>query len=194
MSAVIYLTLKHPATWKRLEGEILGSELSADRPVSYKESRNLPYLNAVIRESMRLHPVVGMALERYVPAGGLQLPDGSCVPAGAAVGMNPFLVNRTSVFGEDSEAFRPERWLQGPQENSDSYKTRLASMNDTDLTFGAGSRVCSGRHIANLELYKVIPTLIKRFRMELVDAEKEWEVKNGWFLRQTGVNVRLTRR
>ncbi|KAM0269063.1 hypothetical protein ACHAQH_009828 [Verticillium albo-atrum] len=194
LSSVIYFSLKHPKVWAQLEAEILAANLPDDRPVTYKESRTLPYLNAVIRESMRLHPAVGMPLERYVPEGGLQLPDGSFVPAGSMVGMNPFIINRTAVFGDDGDNFRPERWMQGPEESIDGYQKRLVEMNDTELSFGAGSRICGGRHIANLEIYKLISTMVKRYRVELVDPEQNWGVKNGWFLRQTGVNVRLQRR
>lgn len=110
------------------------------------------------------------------------------------VGMNPYIVNRTAPFGEDSEVFRPERWLQGPKESVEKYNERLHGMNNADITFGAGSRMCGGRHIANLETYKVISTLVQRYKLELVDPEKEWTVKNGWFLRLSGVNVRMERR
>ncbi|OAQ59226.2 benzoate 4-monooxygenase cytochrome P450 [Pochonia chlamydosporia 170] len=194
LTATVYLGLKHPKVWQRLENEVLSAKLPTDRPISYKEARELPYLDAVIREAMRLHPAVGMPLERYVPSSGLHLPDGSFVPEGFMVGMNPYIVNRTSPFGEDSEVFRPERWLQGPKESVEKYNERLHGMNNADITFGAGSRMCGGRHIANLEIYKVISTLVQRYKLELVDPEKEWTVKNGWFLRLSGVNVRMERR
>ena len=194
MTAVLYLSLKHPVVWKRLEAEVLDCDLPDDEPISYKAVQSLPYLDAVVRESMRLQPSVGMPLERYVSDGGLELPDGSFVPAGAAVGMNPYVVNRGPVFGEDPESFRPERWLQGLDETDEAFRTRLAAMNAADLTFGAGSRMCCGMHIARVEVYKVIPTLIKRFRIELHDKEKQWKVENGWFVHQSGVDVKLQRR
>ena len=67
-------------------------------------------------------------------------------------------------------------------------------MNDADLTFGAGSRMCSGRHIANVEMYKTVATLVTRYRFELVEPEREWTVRNGWFMRAKGVDVRVSRR
>ncbi|KAM0323639.1 hypothetical protein ACHAQA_008574 [Verticillium albo-atrum] len=194
LSSVIYFGLRYPQVWKRLEAEILNVDMPVDRPVSYKQSRTLPYLDAVIRESRRLHPAVGMPLERYVPKGGLRLPDGSLVPAGSMVGLNPYIINRTAVFGEDGGDFRPERWLQSPEESAEAYERRLAGMNDAELSFGAGSRICGGRHIANLEMYKILASFVKRYRVELVNPGKDWGVKNGWFLRQTGVYVRLQRR
>lgn len=194
MSAIFYLLLKHPDALSRLTSEILDANLSSDRPVSYKKALKLPYLHAVIRESMRLHPAVGMPLERHVPASGLRLPDGRVVPGGAMVGMNPYLVNRTEPFGEHVDQFKPERWLRDADESEAEFKARTAAMNDADLTFGAGTRICGGRHIAHVEMYKVVATLIARYKIELVDEEKEWTVKNGWFLRVSGLDVRFKRR
>ncbi|KAH7347167.1 cytochrome P450 [Plectosphaerella cucumerina] len=174
------------------DGTLTDSEMT----MSYlsRHPRKLPYLGAIIRECIRLHPAVEMPLERYVPEGGLRLPDGSLVPAGSMVGINSYLVNRTAVFGEDPDVFRPERWLRGSGEGPGEYQSRLTAMHNADLTFGAGSRICSGRHIANLELYKLIATLVIRYEVGLVDPKKTWEVKHGGFLRQSGVNVRLQRR
>lgn len=194
MSSAVYFGLKNPEVWEKLETEILSAGLPDDSPITHKNCRVLPYLDAVIRESMRLHPPVGMPLERYVPKDGLRLPDGSLVPGGLMVGMNPYMVNRSAVFGEDVDAFRPERWLQNADESAEEFQKRFMEMSNADLTFGAGSRICGGRHIANLEVYKVLSTLIKKYRIELVDPEKEWIVKNGWFLRQSGVEVRMQRR
>lgn len=194
MASVVYFGLKHPEVWSKLEAELLAAAPPGGRTLSYKETRTFPYLDAVVRESMRMHPAVGMPLERYVPASGLRLPDGSLVPAGAIVGINPYIVNRTAVFGEDTDVFRPERWLQAPGESPEAFQSRLTAMNNADLTFGEGSRICCGRHIANLELYKIISTFMRRYHVELVDPEKDWVVKNGWFMRQSGVDVRMRRR
>jgi cytochrome P450 len=197
MAGIFYFLLRHPQALARLETELLSGSLpssSSKEPIPYTQAQKLPYLHAVIRETMRLHPAVGMPLERYVPTSGLSLPDGSFVPGGTAVGMNPFIVNRTAPFGEAPGAFRPERWLLGEGESEDDFKARLGAMNDADLSFGAGSRMCAGRHIANVEMYKVVATLVTRYCFELVEPEKEWTVSNGWFMRAKGVNVRVSRR
>lgn len=195
ISAVFYLILKHPSVLKRLTTDILAANFSTDHPVPYSDAFGLPYLHAVIREAMRTYPAVGMPLERYVPACGLRLPDGSIIPGGTAVGMNPYIVNRTEPFGaDDADQFRPERWLCGEGETEADFLARVAAMNAADLTFGAGSRMCGGRHIANLEVYKVVATLLMKFKFELVDDKREWTVRNGWFLRVSGLDVRVSRR
>ncbi len=144
---------------------------------------------------MRLHPAVCMPLERYVPAAGLTLPDGSFVPPGAAVGMNPYIIGRNQkLWGDDAEEFRPERWLRAAGEGETAYQDRLRAMKAAELAFGAGARMCTGRHLAMLEVYKMTATLVSRFDIELADPAREWNVVGIWFARQTGLLCRLKRR
>ena len=145
---------------------------------------------------MRLHPSVPMPLERYVPAPGLALPDGSHVPPGAAVGISPYVAGRNAAcFGGDADAFRPERWLRAAGESEAAYGDRVrAARTVADLAFGGGSRVCIGRHLALMELYKMVATLVNRFEIELVDPAREWDVVGRWFFRQKGIICRLRRR
>lgn len=72
--------------------------------------------NAVIMEALRIHPSTGLMFERYVPAGGLVLHD-KFIPAGTTIGVNAWVFNRDkNIFGDDSDAFRPERWIEGKPE------------------------------------------------------------------------------
>lgn len=143
---------------------------------------------------MRMQPGICMPLERYVPEIGAQLPGVGLLPAGVIVGINPYVIARNkSIWGEDVDIFRPERWLQGPNESEDKYRTRLEVMNNADLTFGAGSRACLGQHQAMLQVYKLVASLINRYDVELVNPTKDWKVINSWFMRQEGLKVMLKR-
>lgn len=136
-----------------------------------------------------------MPLERYVPEPGLTLPDGSFVPPGVAVGINPYIVSRNAeLWGDDAEEFRPERWLQSAGESETAYEDRLRAMKAADLGFGAGARICTGRHLALVEIYKITATLVSRFDMGLVDPAREWRVVGIWFARQTGILCKVKRR
>ncbi|CAI7654472.1 unnamed protein product [Penicillium glandicola] len=196
INAALYFSLKHPHVWERLRTEIPAYDSTSGHTVSYKSAKQFPYLDAVIRESMRCHPAVAMLLERYVPEGGLVLPDGSLVPAGSIVGINPYIVgHNTTIWGEDAEEFRPGRWLRDEtRETEDAFQERLLSMNKADLTFGGGSRSCIGKHLGLLEVYKVIATLVSRYDIKLAHPEKDWTTHNSFFVRQTGIEVKLTRR
>jgi len=145
---------------------------------------------------MRLHPSIPLPLERYVPAPGLGLPDGTYVPAGTAVGMSPYVVCRNAAwFGADAETFRPERWLRAPGEPEAAYADRVrAAKTVGDVVFGGGARICIGRPLALMETYKMVATLVSRFEIELADPAREWTVVGRWFFRQEGLVCRLRRR
>ena len=65
---------------------------------------------------MRLHPGVGFPLERYVPEEGLRV-DNIFLPGGTIIGMNAWVVHYDkTVFGEDADEFRPERWIDAEPE------------------------------------------------------------------------------
>jgi len=79
-------------------------------PISFKQSNDIPCLIALFKESMRLHPSVGLLMERHVPAQGVNI-DGYFLKAGTIVGINPWVVNRNPEIFADPGEFRPERWL-----------------------------------------------------------------------------------
>nr|RBQ85432.1 hypothetical protein FVER53263_14002 [Fusarium verticillioides] len=212
--AFFWYTLHSPSVYSKLEKEILAAGI--DNVASFSSARALPCessmdmdtlfqdrpladqttdLEACVREAMRMHPGVCMLLERYVPESGLKLPDGSFVPQGTAVGINPYVAGRNKgVFGDDADSYRPERWLQNEGETEEEYNKRIRLYNAADLTFGSGSRVCIGRHLAQLELYKIIATLINKYEISLVDPAAPWVVTGSWFPRQRGLDCYLNKR
>jgi cytochrome P450 len=148
----------------RLVAELDAANLSF--PPKYEETRNLPYLNAVIREGMRMHPVISGILERVVPQSGpgLTLPDGRVVAPGTKVGLSAWVTSRNEeIFGPEPEEFNPDRWIKGLGESEDAFATRLRRMNGADMTFGAGNRICVGRNMANVEIHKLVSTLFSRY-------------------------------
>ncbi|KAF5971721.1 cytochrome P450 monooxygenase [Fusarium coicis] len=196
LRAIFNFLLENPETMARLEDELLSLDYDEEKEkiVSYKSARALPYLDAVIRESMRMHPGVGMLLERYVPDSGLELPDGSFVPSGVAVGLNPYVIGRNKdIWGNDADDFAPERWLQKDGEDAEAFQERLRKMNAADLTFGGGSRICIGRNLALLEIYKVVATLVSRYQITSVPGQK-MKIISTWFPRQSGLICQLRKK
>ncbi|KAK4460477.1 cytochrome P450 [Cladorrhinum samala] len=201
LKSAIYHGLKDgKRVWTKLRGELARAGLSLGEGgvnVSYKAARAVPYLEAVIRESMRFHSPIGMGLERYVPEGGVTLPGeaGGYVPKGAVLAFNPAVLARNvDVYGQDADRFRPERWLRADGESQNEYEQRMLAMNNADFTFGGGSRICIGKHMALMQLYKLLASLVLVYDMELVDPEKEWRVIGSMFIRQEGLDVRIKRR
>ena len=159
MRALVYYLAKTPAAYKKLVDELDQQHLSL--PASWKDVNILPYLDAVIREGLRINPGIAMIFERVVPAGGFPLPDGRFIPEGTKVGINPAVTNRNyDVFGQDADQFNPDRWLKADGESRADFNVRTRRMKDVaDFTFGGGGRICMGRYLASLELYKLFATL-----------------------------------
>ncbi|KIW93409.1 uncharacterized protein Z519_06014 [Cladophialophora bantiana CBS 173.52] len=181
--AVLYYLLKTPAACKKLREEIDTADLP-DGLLSYTSVERLPYLGACIKEALRVHPAVGLPLERVTPI-TFQLPNGQSLPAGTVVGMCAWPVHRDlATFGNRVEKHVPERWLKGSDEDEETFNHRVNRMKRADLTFGHGTRTCLGRTIGLIETYETIPTLLRELNIELVEPRAEWTLKNAWFVRQ----------
>ncbi|KAG9259119.1 cytochrome P450 [Emericellopsis atlantica] len=193
IKSITWHLLSNPEAHKKLVSEL--SSVALSFPPKYEETKDLPYLNAVIKEAMRLHPVISGVLERIVPSSGLTLPDGRVIPAGTKVGMNPWVVHRSEqTFGPEPDTFRPERWMKGPDEPQEKFDMRLKKMKDADLSFGSGNRICVGRNMAMVEMHKVISTLFSRYDIKLADPAKKWSVRYWWFTFVDDIDVKISRR
>ncbi|KAL4784203.1 cytochrome P450 [Aspergillus varians] len=102
--------------------------------------RDLPYMNQVISEALRLYPAVPSGLPRTVPDKGSAL-AGYWIPGGSTVTTQLYSLHRDADIFEDPERFDPSRWESPTKEMKDAY-----------MPFGAGSRNCVGLHLARMEL------------------------------------------
>ncbi|PNP51205.1 hypothetical protein THARTR1_08109 [Trichoderma harzianum] len=172
ITATLYYLLKNPAAMARLRAELSTLSRPADSThFAFKDVQALPFLEAVIREGMRLCPGGANSFEREVPAGGLRLVSGQFLPAGTVIGVNALISQYSEdAFGPDAATFRPERWL-------DADKDQLAQMNRHWVGFGLGARNCLGRHVATLAMKKWFSELLTRFEFELVDKDQKLDMK-----------------
>ncbi|KIW25165.1 uncharacterized protein PV07_10826 [Cladophialophora immunda] len=196
LRAIFYHLLKNPGSLSLLTAELDSAaaqkKISSPSPTWNETQQYLPYLCAVVKEGLRLNPALSLPLERVVPREGLTLQheDGThtFLPEGTVVGMNPWVFHRSPhVFGSDAETWNPSRWLSRKEKETKNMEHSL-------LSFGAGKRSCLGKNIAMLELHKLVPALLMKFKIQLDDPKREWEVSNAWVLNQTGLNVRLALR
>lgn len=163
MTALLFYLLKNPEALAKLRDELRVAGLSKDHIPPYTQTAKLPYLAAVIKESMRLFPGVTWPLERLVPSGGVTV-AGEFIPAGTSVGIFvPALHLDQSVFGTDADLFRPERWLDGDAE-------KVKRMEQASMGFSRGRRVCLGQHVAVMQMKKVVPVLVLEFDIGFVNA------------------------
>lgn len=145
-----------PIVLSRLRHELHAAGVLLDRPtssiISNAKARSIPYLAAIFKEALRIHPPAVGTLEKQAGSNGDMLPDGRRVPAGTKVGVSIWAVQRDpETFGDDAEVFRPERWLEVQDEQR---KRKMDSA--VDVVFGAGRFVCMGRDIAMTQFLKVV--------------------------------------
>ncbi|KAH7205129.1 cytochrome P450 [Fusarium redolens] len=186
LRAIFYYLMKHPSVYKKLLEEIdtANAEGKLSKNITYAECLQLPYLQAVMKESMRLHPGVQMPLERIVPQGGAHI-SGWHIPAGTVIGVNPIVIHHNKdIFGADDSEFRPERWITSSEE-------QLKAMDRCFLAFGHGSRTCIGKNISIMEMGKLVPQILREFDVEWASDEPQWKLQTYWFSKQIGVITRL---
>ncbi|KAK4095721.1 cytochrome P450 [Parathielavia hyrcaniae] len=158
-STMLYL-LTHPRVYAKLQAAVDAAVAEGKAPpapgiISDAEAKSLPYLQACVKEGMRIHPPTTGPFSKRVPDGGdTVMVAGKLVflPGGANVSSSAYavLMNK-DVYGQDADEFRPERWLLEKNEE------KLAVMHRThDLIFGYGRYQCLGKPIALMEIHKTV--------------------------------------
>lgn len=180
LASVFYYLLRQPQCYQTLMHELESAvadgrvENRANGTVSWSESQDLPYLDACIKEAFRMHPAAGLPLERVVPPQGVDI-NGEFIPGGTIVGCNAWVIHkRQDVFGlkYNVDQYIPERWTEATKEE-------LKEMNGNMFHFGAGSRTCIGKNISLLEVYKLVPSFLRRFEVRFADPGQDWKLHNG---------------
>ncbi|KAH8675282.1 cytochrome P450 [Xylariales sp. PMI_506] len=180
--------LSNPRVYQKLKDEmqfaIRGGKVSS--PIKMAEARELPYLQAVIYEGLRMRPVAPTNFCKDVPAGGDTV-DGKFLPEGTGISFNIAAMLRSRVlFGEDANLFRPERFLELEGD-------ALAEMRrNTELQFGCGRWMCAGKPIALMELNKMYFELLRNFDFELADPQKPMVSVSHTLWIDQGLEVRVT--
>ena len=157
MSWCLFLLMKHERVQERIRKEV--SEICGDEGLDYEKLGRFRYLEAVLKESLRLYPSVPLDL-KFV-ANSDTLPDGTHVPRGAALIYVSYAMGRSQeIWGPDASEFCPERWLEMEQVKS-PYENPV---------FHAGPRECLGKRLAMLEMKVMLSLLIQKFRLRLAVA------------------------
>ncbi len=149
-----YLLSAHPAKRETLLAE-LRSTLHGRAP-EIGDLPNLPYLDWVISESMRMYPPAWTQGRRAISSFEL---GGYTFPAGQMVMVNQWVMHHLPEVWGDPNTFRPERWEPGQAG---------AIPAGAYFPFGAGPRMCIGMPFAQLEARLLLATILQRFTPTLV--------------------------
>ena len=124
--------------------------------VSFQALREIPRLEAAIKEALRLHPPLILLLRAATRELDVQ---GYRIPAGALVGASPAISNRIAADFGDPDAFRPERYAEPRQEDLVNRWTWIP--------FGAGRHRCVGANFAMIQLKAIFSVLLRDWEFEL---------------------------
>ncbi|KAK1831157.1 cytochrome P450 [Podospora conica] len=189
ITLTLFHLLTNPGKYQKLREEV--DPVSSHGPndiIPDSVAKNLPYLQACIREALRIQtPVASGPFHKAVPPGGDTL-CGKHLPYGTRVSTNGavYAIGRAKAYwGADAKVFRPERWLEADA----ATKQRMVDM--VDLTWGAGAFVCPGKAIGLIEAGKAVAEVVRRFDISLVNPDEPAHFRSAlvWLIHDFLVRV-----
>ncbi|KAF8121767.1 cytochrome P450 [Boletus edulis] len=144
--------MRYPEVQERAQKEI-DAVIGTHRLPNFDDRSSLPYIDAVLRETLRWHPVFPLCLPHYTTKSDVY--EGKYIPEGCVVLANVWAMSRDEVKYPNPTEFIPERFIdQDGQLNNDSVA----------LAFGFGRRVCVARHFADASVWMAIVHLLAVFK------------------------------
>ncbi|KAG8528442.1 uncharacterized protein KY384_007360 [Bacidia gigantensis] len=149
IQSIVRLTVTNQPVYLKMIAEIDKATEAGDLSAmpQYDEIvRHCPYYIACVKEALRLYPSAPNLFARVAPPEGLVI-EGMNIPGGTQVTCCAWITGRDeALFGPDAHVFRPERWLESAE--------KVALYEKYSFVWGYGTRVCLGKEIALMELYK----------------------------------------
>ncbi|KAH8600807.1 putative cytochrome P450 [Bisporella sp. PMI_857] len=188
LAVLSFHLLDNPDTLAKLRTELHTVMPTTDTVPSWTQLEQLPYLTAILKESLRISAPVLTRLPRISPSEPLQYGDWS-IPAGVPVSMSYYFMHYdTDIFPEPTK-FVPERWIKGEKEER-RLETYL-------VPFSKGTRNCAGINLAWVELYLATAMVFRRWELELFETDRmDVDVARDCFVSQPvkeskGVRIRV---
>ncbi|KAJ7653210.1 cytochrome P450 [Mycena polygramma] len=172
LSNAFFFLLSHPESYMRLQGEVDKAFPSGKEATDPALLSRLPYLNAVIKESLRLFPPIPTLLQRApeVGTGPKALGAGFIIPEGTAVIVPPYPLHRDPRnFFPDPEKFNPDRWL--------GEDAKFTINEAAFIPFSTGPANCAGKNLAMLEIRLVLACGMQAVEIRLAEGydTARWE-------------------
>ncbi|KAL6161407.1 hypothetical protein ACJQWK_08592 [Exserohilum turcicum] len=164
LTAIMRMLVQNKGALHRLTSEIRET-FQNESDMTIATTGNLPYLNAVIQEGMRVCPPVVVGVPRVVPASG-DMVGNQWVPGGTYVTFNQFSAFRQSYNFSMPNSFIPERFLTTPRKGDDMAVYQ---------PFQIGRHMCIGMKLANQEMRLILARLLWSFDVTLTDENDRWD-------------------
>ncbi|CAL5875163.1 uncharacterized protein PFLUO_LOCUS9467 [Penicillium psychrofluorescens] len=162
LANALYLLACNPTAYQRLQKEVDEAAMKGDEIFNNDISPSLPYLEAVITETLRLKAVVPSGLPRLTPPEGLVI-DGTWIPGDVIVIIPQHVIHRDERYFSRATEFLPERWLD---EGKDLVVDKQAY-----LPFLIGHYSCPGKQLALLQMRGVLRRIARDFHIALAPGE-----------------------
>ncbi|CAL4914524.1 unnamed protein product [Urochloa decumbens] len=169
--------LRNPGAMARLRAEITGALGDKEAIIKEPDVAALPYLQAVVKEAMRLHPVAPLLVPHKAVEDGVEV-CGYAVPKGSTVFFNVWAIMRDPALWDDPDEFSPERFLVGGR----AAEMDLKGKDFEFIPFGSGRRQCPGMPMAERVVPHVLASLLHAF---------EWRLPEGMTAEQLDVSERV---
>lgn len=158
--------LKKPEVLAKATEE-LDRIVGRERLVTERDLPRLPYIEAILKETMRLHPVAPLLMS-HLAREGVSSMDGYDILAGTVVFVNVWSIGRDPESWDAPEVFRPERFL--------GSKIDVKGQDFELLPFGSGRRMCPGYNLALKMMMLSLTNLLHAFTWRLPDGMTEEEL------------------
>ncbi|KAL0957953.1 hypothetical protein HGRIS_000134 [Hohenbuehelia grisea] len=187
MARLMHLLATHQDVQERLRAEVAEARKKfGHRELTHDELNTLPFLDGIVRETLRLHPPV-TAIQRttntdmmlplskpIIDKNGNELRE-VFVPKDTDLIISIISSNRNKdIWGEDAEEWKPERWLK-PLPDS-LINAKIPGTTSHIMTFLGGSRGCIGFKFSQIELKVALSVLLEKFKVDLSDKKIRWDM------------------
>ena len=150
LQAFVYFMIRHPDAWQRARAEMdaVGVGIN-DRVVSYADAQKLPFLQACIKEAVRVFGPAPMGLPRVAPKGGLTIGDRT-IPEGTTVSISVWVIHHSKeIWGPDAREFNPDRWLREDAAHLAKYFIPASSPSMSQQTTNSNSNESMSNPVGN---------------------------------------------
>lgn len=156
-TTILYLSA-HPEVRAKAQEEI-DRVIGKQRSPTFSDESSLPYIRAIIKETLRLRPITNMGSPHYTTAPISY--NNIYIPANSVVCLQQYPIHYNPEIYKDPESFNPDRFLAYPH-GAGHYAAGPAEARD-NWAFGAGRRICSGLHLAENSMFIVLVKLLWAF-------------------------------
>lgn len=152
----LMLCVTHPEVLTRVLAE-LPSDWTADQPLSYQQTREMPLTHCVVKETLRMYPPLVLLMRKVLKQ---QTVGQYTIPKGHIMVTSPAVSGRLPDVFTDPDKFDPDRFME-PRDEDKHRKFAFSA-------FGGGIHGCMGQQYGFLQLKVILAVILKKYKLEML--------------------------